>query len=137
MTSALWDEYYETLTICGCSVAAVLNFFAVPLSIRLSKYSLGSFKIIMLVFSTNNMLHMLTDVFILPVLDLKELSLYPVQRFYFNLYFASTYCSGVIRHLGDTAATIGGLWSCVIFMMQIMLEAVHFLYRYVLLCRFD
>lgn len=67
MTARLFEEYYETLVVSSCTVAAVLNLVAVPLSIRMSKYSLGSFKIIMLAFSTNNMFHMLTDVFILPV----------------------------------------------------------------------
>lgn len=69
MATAILEDYYENLTIGGCILAAFLNLVAVPLSIRLCKFSLGSFKIIMLVFSTNNMFHMLTDIFILPVLD--------------------------------------------------------------------
>lgn len=58
---------YHDFTVYGCCIAAFLNLIIVPLSVIRSKYSLGSFKIIMLVFAATNMLHYFVDTFSLPV----------------------------------------------------------------------
>lgn len=68
----LEEQYYLPLTIASCIIALFLNFIAVPLSIYYSKYSLGSYKIVMALFSINNMLHSSVDTFTLPVCFIRK-----------------------------------------------------------------
>lgn len=122
MLRLLSPQMFERLTVAGLIISCVLNFLALPLAIRSTRHILGTYKIIMLLFSTTNTL------FYIPLL------LRPVH--YFRRYMIVVYVDGSEDWIKDIATDLSIKFFAVIFMITIFLEALHFVYRYLLLCRF-
>ena len=121
MLRLLNPRTFERLTVAGLIISCVLNFLALPLAIRSTRHILGTYKIIMLLFSTTNTL------FYIPLL------LRPVH--YFRRYMIVVYVDGSDDWIKDIATDLSIKFFAVIFMITIFLEALHFVYRYLLLCQ--
>lgn len=106
----------------GCFIlSAILNFIILPLAIRSTKYTLETYKIIMLLFSTSNTLY--------------YIPLIPHQMHYFKRYMVVLYIPGSKDWLEDLLLAVALQLFGVIYMTTVFLEALHFIYRYLLLCR--
>ena len=112
---------YEILTSLSFVLSGILNMVILPLAIRSTKYTLGTYKIIMLLFSTTNTL------FYIPLI--------PRPIHYFQRYMVMFYVDGSGQWFADVLADISVHLFALIYEMTVFLEALHFVYRYLLLCR--
>ena len=121
MLTVLSPVTYKNLIITSVMASGMLNFIALPLAIKSTKYTLGTYKIIMLLFSTSNTLY--------------YIPLIPHPIHYFQQSVIVFYIPGSEDWFKDLLLAIAVQCFALIYVTTIFLEALHFVYRYLLLYR--